>query len=1005
MMSRTTLMLMALILCAVPAAAGTIAPGLEFLLRDQAPDDPLKVLVVLRQQADIPALDRDLRATRTARPDRHRLVVNSLRESAAQSQTELLAELAAKSVSGQVVGHVSHWLVNAVVVTATPAAIREIAARDDVARVEPDLVVSLIAPLPGLRQLPEFVAGGGAGLTPNIQATGAPRVWNELGIDGTGTIVGIMDTGVDGHHPALAARWRGNFAPPEECWIDASGLGDTSFPVDRDVVGHGTHVMGILTGQAPADTIGVAPGARWIAANTVGGGLGPLDNAMLASLEFMADPDGDPATSDDVPDVVQNSWGVMEAMQGYFDCDSRWWDAIDNCEAAGVVLVWSAGNEGHHPGTLRSPADRASSPYNCFSVGSAATAPPFLVSYFSSRGPSGCGGAFATKPEIVAPGEDIYSARADGGFRVLSGTSMSGPHIAGVVALMRQANPDVDVTTIKEILVSTALDLGDPGQDNHYGHGFVDAYAAVIAVMTETGTLTGHVTDLVTGLPLAGVRITRTDGFNTARTDSGGDFSLTMLAGPAHFAVSGFGYFEGEFAVTILPGGMTHHELSLAPEPVAVIGGQVFGPDGQPVSAATVRVIDEPVYPVTTDLSGTYALTLPVAPGRIYDLEASAPDLGYDYHSVEPASDLTLDFHLPEQVIEDFESANFYSFPWMGGGDAAWAIDSVTRYEGNYSARSGSIGNDQRSALSLDYFVRVDSYLQFQSKVSSEYFYDNLVFYLDGEVMEFWSGERDWSPYRQLIPRGHHTFTWIYQRDEAYAEGQDTAWLDFIEFPTTGEEQFPSISLDVAAISAAVAEGDTVSAPFILSNTGDWTLDFSIAVGDLLKHSSGPGPIIMATVVPDQGQVAPGASVAAVVYFDAGDLAPDTHVAVMTISSTDPVRPELLVPLLLHVSSTSAAPGADLPRLVVFSGAVPNPFNPSTDLQFSLPADARVELDVFDVSGRKVRALLVADLSAGLHGVPWNGRDDAGRNLASGAYYARLTVDGVTTVKSVSLVR
>ena len=161
----------------------------------------------------------------------------------------------------------------------------------------------------------------------------------------------------------------------------------------------------------------------------------------------------------------------------------------------------------------------------------------------------------------------------------------------------------------------------------------------------------------------------------------------------------------------------------------------------------------------------------------------------------------------------------------------------------------------------------------------------------------------------------------------------------------------------------------------------------------------------MATVVPDQGQVAPGASVSAVVYFDAGELAPETHVAVMTISSTDPVRPELLVPLLLQVSSASAAPGGDLPRSVVFSGAVPNPFNPSTNLQFSLPADGRVELDVFDVSGRKVRALLVADLSAGLHDVPWNGRDDAGRNLASGAYYARLTVDGVSTVKSVSLVR
>ena len=63
-----------------------------------------------------------------------------------------------------------------------------------------------------------------------------------------------------------------------------------------------------------------------------------------------------------------------------------------------------------------------------------------------------------------------------------NGTSMSGPHVAGIVALMRQANPDADVATIKQVLMDTALDRGIVGQDNDYGHGVVDAYAAVTAV-------------------------------------------------------------------------------------------------------------------------------------------------------------------------------------------------------------------------------------------------------------------------------------------------------------------------------------------------------------------------------------------------------------------------------------------------------------------------------------------------------------------------------------------
>ena len=96
--------------------------------------------------------------------------------------------------------------------------------------------------------------------------------------------------------------------------------------------------MGTMTGLAPDDTIGVAPGAEWIAATPSTRAPTPASTTTSSTaFQWFADPDGNPGTIDDVPDVVQNSWGVNEGFAGYVDCDSRWWTAIDDCEAAGVV--------------------------------------------------------------------------------------------------------------------------------------------------------------------------------------------------------------------------------------------------------------------------------------------------------------------------------------------------------------------------------------------------------------------------------------------------------------------------------------------------------------------------------------------------------------------------------------------------------------------------------------------------------------------------------------------
>jgi hypothetical protein len=212
-------------------------------------------------------------------------------------------------------------------------------------------------------------------------------------------------------------------------------------------------------------------------------------DACLA-FQWMADPDGNPATTFDVPQSCSNSWGVTTG-HGYPPCDQTFWSFLDGSEAAGTVQLFSAGNEGPSPESLRRPADRATTDLNSMAVGAvdATNYPyPWPIAGFSSRGPSHCtpGGNSTIKPELVAPGVDVRSSVPGGGYEQYgwSGTSMASPHVNGVVALVREACPDLSVNEVKQILLDTAHDLGPAGNDNDYGMGMVDAVEAVTLALS-----------------------------------------------------------------------------------------------------------------------------------------------------------------------------------------------------------------------------------------------------------------------------------------------------------------------------------------------------------------------------------------------------------------------------------------------------------------------------------------------------------------------------------------
>ncbi|MCP4580039.1 MAG: S8 family serine peptidase, partial [candidate division Zixibacteria bacterium] len=458
---RALLIIILSVLVITPSIAGTIDDNLTARTQATKDNDKIKCRIVLSEQFDIESFKKKMTMANSTRAERHAYVINSLREIAGRTQPDLLAYLESGQIRGTVDDYSSYWIANIIIAELAKTAIESIAARSDVDVIalwrEPELIEPIEV---------EQSAPMSSNVEIGLDAIGAPEMW-ELGYTGVDRLVANLDTGVDGYHPALISRWRGNNgAPWQECWFDGYNP-DNEYP--SDTYGHGTHTMGTLAGLAEitGDTIGVAHGALWIAANT--------RNNMLGSWQWLVDPDGDPSTIDDVPDVVSNSWGTSAADT----CWDNYWIEIDNCEAAGIAVVFSAGNSGPDPESVANPANRIESPYNAFSVGMIdGNDENYPIAEWSSRGPSPCDHE-TIKPEVVAPGILVRSSIPGGGYQLGSGTSMSCPHVAGAIALLRQYNPEASIDTIKWALMQSAVDLGIEGEDNAYGHGLINVRAAL----------------------------------------------------------------------------------------------------------------------------------------------------------------------------------------------------------------------------------------------------------------------------------------------------------------------------------------------------------------------------------------------------------------------------------------------------------------------------------------------------------------------------------------------
>ncbi|WP_274517072.1 S8 family serine peptidase [Fictibacillus macauensis] len=415
-------------------------------------------------------------------------VVSTLQAKALESQKEVSSYLEEQKKKGEVKKIHAFFIVNAMAVTATKAVMDKLATMPEVEKITANEVRKL-QPV----QSPKKKATSKESNTIewNVQKVDAPKAWAK-GIDGTGTVIASIDTGVEATHPAIASKYRGYDAGGklhnEYNWFDATEGEDQPY----DDIGHGTHTVGTMVGSEKngKNKIGVAPGAKWIAvkAFTEEGGT---DEALLAAGQWVIAPTdaaGKPHP-EKAPDVVNNSWGGGPGMDDWYRPMVKAW------RAAEIFPEFSAGNtDANNEGGRGSVANPANYPES-FATG--AVNDKNQVADFSLRGPSPYEGLL--KPEVSAPGVNIRSSVPGGKYEDgWDGTSMAGPHVSAIAAMLRQVNHSLTVKEMEEIIKNTATPLTDKeypkSPNNGYGAGLVNAYEAVNAVTKGLGKVTGVVT-------------------------------------------------------------------------------------------------------------------------------------------------------------------------------------------------------------------------------------------------------------------------------------------------------------------------------------------------------------------------------------------------------------------------------------------------------------------------------------------------------------------------------
>jgi serine protease AprX len=417
-----------------------LEPRLANLLeerRTRATDRGLTAADVEDEPIDVTISHEEwIRADEGADPDE---ALQTLEEGVQQSQAPIMSKL---EELGAAAGATRHTLTNAVTTRLTPQQMSEVAQLDEVQIIRLETIDHVTCMNESALVIETFLAR------------------KEFKVNGKGVRVAILDSGVDANHPALAGRVVDQVETVGE---------PVSIPGN-----HGTHVAGTV---ASNDAVfrGIAPKADLINVKVLTAAGGGTPTSVIAGLQQAVRRRAK---------VVNLSLGWSEVFHGWTcnNADCILCQAADNTVRLGVTVVVAAGNEDsastnpgifnvRHPGAARRVVtvaavdkDKRLASFSSIGPGSARLSPGTNIRL--------------TKPDVSAPGLNIFSSVVGGGFGGLSGTSMASPHVAGLAALMLQKDPKATPMRVKKVLEHTCEPL--TFAPNEVGYGLVNVYTALM---------------------------------------------------------------------------------------------------------------------------------------------------------------------------------------------------------------------------------------------------------------------------------------------------------------------------------------------------------------------------------------------------------------------------------------------------------------------------------------------------------------------------------------------
>jgi len=703
--------------------------------------------------------------------------------------------------------------------------------------------------------------------------------------------------------------------------------------------------------------------------------------SIIDAFEWAADPDGDPNSIDDVPDVINHSWGVED-----IGCINIFYDLIDNLEALGIVNIFAAGNEGSAAATIRNPANGDNDSLDCFAVGSIdATIPPSVWGQ-SSRGPSDCTGGI--KPNVTAPGMGIRSSWPGGDYVSWTGTSMATPHVAGLVALLRQKNPNATVDEIKEAILTSAIDYGDSGPDNDFGWGVIDCMAALNALSPANVDPNVRVYafdhapiapgDTVTGtVVLQNIGDTAT---GVSATVSGISWYLTVLNGDASFGTINTGdTVRSDDSIKVIVAD------SVPAGSILGLYWHITGDDGysqyvylyflvEPRNRRLFVTHDAGRIEFTVSNFGTYGLGpnsfFPAGgdgfafDGGINDLFEGGLIIGTDASHVSdglrnPAGEPDGDFGvLPgghNELIEPGEVASQETFSRFSDERAEDPL-GLEIVQQSYAF----------DIPSYDDFIILRYILKNSNSFQIAGVYVGL--YLDWDIPAYtnaggWQASDSfaWMAYNNGTALSK--FRGVRVVDGTVATALTARAWELVHYPEglTEQEKYDSLT-------AGFGSADT----------------YTDSQLDLLQLIS-TGPLTL---------VAGQTDTMAFALLAGNSLADITAAAAAAQMAYDGV-----------ITDVEDETGDMLPAQFTLSQNYPNPFNPYTTIEYSLPVKSRVVLSIYNILGQKVRTLIDNNQGAGCQAVLWDGKTDRGKDVASGIYFYRLQSDEVSITKRMLLLK